>query len=175
MTNEERAIRQWLSKPAPIPHACCCVGAAPIYDSNGCAPGYQTPAYTLKATVPDNTEREAVMKMALVVKRVFQLSLEETKTFMRDGTFTRVWREYVWPPSITKELVEAGLNIADVQTNDIGIAYEPRCRCAMAWVELVEDEHGAFYYEINEHRSPDGITHTAKLIGPHRGPYLKST
>ena len=67
MTNEEIAIRQWLSKPAPIGHACGCMGA-------------------------------------------------------RDG--------------------------------------DPVCICKMAYVEKID---GRFYW-IDEHRSPDGITHSAHEI-----------
>lgn len=37
---------------------------------------------------------------------------------------------------------------------------EPRCRCQMKMVEKVD----GMWYEITEHRSPDGITHSAKRI-----------
>ena len=37
----------------------------------------------------------------------------------------------------------------------------PRCPCRMLKVEKVDDG----WYEITEHRSPDGITHTAERIG----------
>ena len=39
-------------------------------------------------------------------------------------------------------------------------ANEPVCPCAMQFVELV----GESYYKIEEHRCPDGVTHTAKKI-----------
>jgi len=68
MTNEQIAIRQWLSKPAPISNACGCMGP-------------------------------------------------------RNG--------------------------------------EPECPCMMKWIEKV-DGH---WYHIREHRSPNGITHTAERIG----------
>jgi hypothetical protein len=45
---------------------------------------------------------------------------------------------------------------------------EPLCYCIMAMVENVEGS----YYQIFEHRSPDGITHEAKLLGPVGGPYV---
>lgn len=45
--------------------------------------------------------------------------------------------------------------------------HEPACRCAMQYVELVN----GVYYRIYEHRSPDGITHTAFCLGPRGGPY----
>lgn len=38
---------------------------------------------------------------------------------------------------------------------------QPVCPCAMAYVEVVNGE----YYQIVEHRSPDGITHTAICLG----------
>jgi hypothetical protein len=38
---------------------------------------------------------------------------------------------------------------------------QPRCPCAMGYVEEVDGK----WYEITEHRSPDGITHTATYIG----------
>jgi hypothetical protein len=37
----------------------------------------------------------------------------------------------------------------------------PRCPCGMKMVEKVDGS----WYEIKEHRSPDGITHTAEKIG----------
>ena len=37
---------------------------------------------------------------------------------------------------------------------------KPRCPCRMQMVEQVDGE----WYEITEHRSPDGITHTAEKI-----------
>lgn len=37
---------------------------------------------------------------------------------------------------------------------------EPLCSCAMNYVELVN----GIYYRIHEHRSPDGITHTAEHL-----------
>lgn len=43
----------------------------------------------------------------------------------------------------------------------------PRCPCAMAWVEEVD----GVFYDIIEHRSPDGVTHEAVEIGPRGGPY----
>lgn len=36
----------------------------------------------------------------------------------------------------------------------------PRCPCMMKMVEKVDE----FWYEIKEHRTPDGITHTAERI-----------
>ena len=38
---------------------------------------------------------------------------------------------------------------------------QPKCPCAMAYVETVDGE----YYQIVEHRSPDGITHSAINLG----------
>lgn len=38
---------------------------------------------------------------------------------------------------------------------------EPECMCMMQMVEIVDGN----YYKICEHRSPDGITHSAELIG----------
>lgn len=38
---------------------------------------------------------------------------------------------------------------------------QPVCPCRMAWVEVVDGK----YYQIQEHRSPDGITHTAECLG----------
>ena len=67
-TQEERAIRQWLSKPYPMSHACACIGR-------------------------------------------------------REPT-------------------------------------DPVCGCAMAWVEKI-DGH---FFQIKEHRSPDGVTHSAEEI-----------
>jgi len=37
---------------------------------------------------------------------------------------------------------------------------EPFCPCKMQMVEMVDGK----YYLITEHRSPDGITHTAELV-----------
>jgi hypothetical protein len=37
---------------------------------------------------------------------------------------------------------------------------EPVCRCAMAYVEVVN----AAYYQVTEHRSPDGISHSAQFL-----------
>ena len=45
---------------------------------------------------------------------------------------------------------------------------EPGCPCEMKCVEIVEGS----YYQIIENRSPDGITHEAKLLGPVGGPYV---
>lgn len=36
----------------------------------------------------------------------------------------------------------------------------PVCPCTMQFVERV----GEFFYKVDEHRSPDGVTHTAKII-----------
>ena len=44
---------------------------------------------------------------------------------------------------------------------------EPLCSCAMKYAELVD----GIYYQISEQRSPDGITHEAKVLGPVGGPY----
>ena len=67
MTNEQIAIRQWLSKPAPYFEACACLGA-------------------------------------------------------KEGM--------------------------------------PACPCAMQMIERVDGK----WYRISQHRSPDGITHTAELV-----------
>lgn len=37
---------------------------------------------------------------------------------------------------------------------------DPVCPCAMQFVERVGD----FFYKVEEHRCPDGVTHTAKII-----------
>lgn len=38
---------------------------------------------------------------------------------------------------------------------------EPLCPCAMSWVEVVDGK----WYRILEHRSTDGVTHTAEYLG----------
>lgn len=38
----------------------------------------------------------------------------------------------------------------------------------MSYFEIVEGN----FYRVDEHRSPDGVTHTALLFGPVGGPYL---
>jgi hypothetical protein len=94
ITPERQAIRQFLSKPAPMPQACGCMGPQAI-----------------------------------------------------DGSS--------WDPS-------SGTKYEDIKRY-------PSCPCAMQWHEEIDGQ----FYVIDENRSPDGITHTATLVGPVGGPYKK--
>jgi hypothetical protein len=156
MTPEQQAIRQHLSKPAPRGGACGCMGPAPIDP-------YATGNPTFKVIVTDfGPNRTAV---ACALRSELQLPMPEVGAGMKANCLELP--EFMWEvkAGLLDKLVGAGAT-CDVIPSPTA-RREPLCRCAMSCVEIVD----GIYYRVDTHRSPDGITHTAKKLGPIGGPY----
>lgn len=162
MTPEQIAIRQHLSKERPWPHGCACMGRRPRRTSDRNSPGPSYPGDTeYEVIVPDLGEDK--LKTVQELRRVFAIPLSAVKSILAAGSWSLKTREYVGHD--VKKLKKAGIKC---ELREDSPELEPYCACAMAWVEVV-DSH---YYRIDEHRSPDGVTHTAKHIGHIAGPYM---
>ncbi len=151
-TPEQQAIQTFLSKPAPYGSACGCLGPQLIdhsVESNH--------HYIVKTVnVPD---RLAAMK---VIRQYCKLSLQDTRTALEANRFKFDYDLQV--KTFTKALAETGCT---TEVESVGNSRYPVCPCAMLYVSEVEGR----FYRVDEHRSPDGIAHTATDLGPVGGPY----
>lgn len=162
MTPQETAIRQHLSKDRPYHAGCGCMGPQPIEPTARRKGMYGLDSWhiTITSTGPNTVH---VMRM---LRNFFQLTTAQvlavkTSPWKSPDCFIESRQK-----DIAKELNNLG---AIVELSNTKPPMNPLCPCSMAWVEEVD---GAFY-NISEIRSPDGITHTATLLGPVGGPYIK--
>lgn len=150
MTPEQRAIRQWLSKPYPTSSACACLG--PL--SHG------------ESSITIHASRAKFITMKILVNYLSKYaSMGELEEFVNGKPIKQSswWIDEYLFKQLSSTLLNNGVTLTYVP-----LTYDPVCACAMAFVEEVDGS----YYKISEHRSPDGVTHTAKLLGPVGGPYV---
>jgi hypothetical protein len=125
--------------------------------------------YTLKVLVPKSLTRAQAIRATLRCKQAMALSMEEAKQLMSHEPISRKSEYPLFSHTDLNAMKELGVEVAEGRAVDPNYGYKPVCPCAMAYVEEVN----GFFYMIIEHRSPDGITHTAKNLGPVGGPYYK--
>jgi len=161
MTNEQIAIRQHLSKERPFNGGCGCMGAYAI-NADG-SRNYErdrgTPEFII--TVKLGEDR---VKSASGLKSTFQLTIEQTREILKSGEYTYSAPYEGYAKALCADVQKFGCSTS-IEGRDC--LRSPLCSCMMAWVELVN----GVYYQIEEVRSPDGITHTATELGPIGGPY----
>jgi ribosomal protein L7/L12 len=144
----KQAIRLYLSMPAPYYDACCCMGKMPITQETA-------EPYTIKLVAGFHK-----VNAIKVIRTELNASL---KTALRILAAPLEFKVYEDAKHLLDRFIAAGVKAELNKTKQ----YYPVCPCKMQ--EVVELD-GRFY-KITEHRSPDGITHTADDIGPIGGPY----
>lgn len=153
-TLEQLAIRQFLSKPLPYGGACGCLGAQKI-DSK------EEDIFELCLDMSDVTA-ENRLKTISVIRIFLNISIKEAKQELDKGVLAFDYP--LWNTSLKPALEKLGVVCTPVEK--LSKRY-PVCPCSMPWYQEVQGH----YYQILEHRSPDGITHTATNVGPVGGPY----
>lgn len=154
LTQEQQAIKLFLSKPAPYTSACGCMGPQPISVSNN----NKKPNFEL--TIKTTQKRQDIIRFAF---KNLNISLAEAKKKLSlNNPF-----EFDYKYECDKFVQEL---------ENLGVTYElkenspllmPLCPCAMSYVVEVDN----VYYKIKENRSESGITHDAIELGKVGGPY----
>jgi len=121
---------------------------------------------SIKAMKVEKIPADSMVRVARVMKNRLGYSFARTADTFVVGSEHDV--SFLLYPAmlVINELNAAGAVVTPIWEQ---VPMEPACPCAMQWVERVQGD----YYRIDEHRSTDGITHTATLLGPIGGPYLK--
>jgi ribosomal protein L7/L12 len=157
-TPQQRAIRQWLSKPAPNYGGCGCMGPQRLdgkWDHE-----------SVDADINIYSMGDTPIKVVQVLRADMGMTLFDAKKLLdaKRGLLEKV----VNAEKVDSNIRAAG-GVCQIITPISNL--EPECPCEMRTVEVVD----GVYYKIIEHRSPDGITHEAFEIGPIGGPYKKVT
>lgn len=150
--NQRKAIRLFLSKPAPVQFGCGCTGPQPIDSS-------RTENFYIVKLI-DVSDRLETMK---IIKGYYCLPTQAAKHALSVNQFKFDYDLQV--AIFTKALADVGCT---TEVTRIGNGYYPVCPCMMKYVSEVDGR----FYNVVEHRSPDGITHTAVDLGPVGGPYI---
>lgn len=156
-TPEQQAIRLFLSKPAPYNSACGCMGQQKM-------PSNQLNSFSFnqyEVTLDKNfIDRGFVI---LLLRNFYNTTLFEAKKRL-DADVPFGFNEFYELVKFTMRLKNSDIPFS-ITENPSGLY--PVCPCAMQYVMEVD----RVFYQIKEHRSPDGITHTAVELGPVGGPY----
>lgn len=152
-TAEQKAIRQFLSKPAPYGSACGCMGPQSIGPEK---------SDIFQLTINFEENRLEAIKL---IHNYFKISLAEAKDKLEKNNVFDFEYDFQYK-RLEEKLIEK--NIKYTIKENPSMRY-PVCPCAMSYVEEVDGQ----FYKIIENRSPDGITHQAILLGPVGGPYIK--
>lgn len=149
---KQKAIQQYLAKPASSGYACGCMGPQPIYDFKKEKSAYEV----------ELVNKEQRMSFIINVHKSFNLSLEDAKKKVdnKDVGFDNPYSCKSFKEKCQNEGFET-----KVIKNPSGLY--PECPCGMRNVEEVE----GFFIKVNEIRTTEGIKLDAILLGPVGGPY----